>query len=319
MPFGFGPAIVLALLWYFGYYKNRSGRGRATAPAVQQPATAGSRRAGSGGSNRSAIRVRPRPSPRRPMPGGSGWMRWLGRARSTRRFPPRRFRLRRFPLRRFPRSPTAYAPSPIPRPHPRPHHRLSPPFPSTLTPRGKRIRGSPIRRQWTRNKHSWRRPTRSACTPNLSSSRPRPRAGRSRPARVRLDGSGCVAILVLGITLAGLGIADVSGATISVAVYVGAALLVVGLTLVAATWFGRARGILPVGLVLLLALLSVTVAETPNQAGRLEPYGQLRHAGLPSRRRRSTRRSEPSRSTSPDSKSRTPPATARGSTPAGSK
>ena len=75
---------------------------------------------------------------------------------------------------------------------------------------------------------------------------------------------------MLGLTLAGLGIADVNGAAIGPAIYLGAALLVVGLTLVAATWFGRARGILPVGLVLLLALLSVTVVQVPNQAGGFE-------------------------------------------------
>ena len=28
MPFGFGPAVVLALIWYFGYYKNRAGKRR---------------------------------------------------------------------------------------------------------------------------------------------------------------------------------------------------------------------------------------------------------------------------------------------------
>ena len=76
--------------------------------------------------------------------------------------------------------------------------------------------------------------------------------------------------MVLGATLAALGIADVGGAVVGPAIYVGAALLVVGLTLVAATWFGRARGIVPVGIVLLLALLSVTVVQVPSQAGGFE-------------------------------------------------
>ena len=41
MPFGFGPAVVLALIWYFGYYKNRAvKRRRRRASAVQQPAVA---------------------------------------------------------------------------------------------------------------------------------------------------------------------------------------------------------------------------------------------------------------------------------------
>ena len=70
----------------------------------------------------------------------------------------------------------------------------------------------------------------------------RPRSAR----RLRL-----LTLLVLGLTLSGLGIADYVGAAIvPVVVYAAAALLVIGLALVAATWFGRARGLLPVGVLL---------------------------------------------------------------------
>ncbi len=86
---------------------------------------------------------------------------------------------------------------------------------------------------------------------------------RTRSARrLRLVG-----LVVLGATLAGLGVADAVGVPVSASIYVGAALLVVGLTLVAATWFGRARGILPVGLLLLLALLSTIAVNLPTQSG----------------------------------------------------
>ena len=44
-------------------------------------------------------------------------------------------------------------------------------------------------------------------------------------------------------------------------IYAASALLVVGLTLVAATWLGRARGILPVGLLLLVVVLGLSVAD----------------------------------------------------------
>jgi hypothetical protein len=68
-----------------------------------------------------------------------------------------------------------------------------------------------------------------------------------------------VSLVVLGLVLLGLAIADSLGVSISPLVYVSAALLVVGLTLVAATWLGRARGILPVGLLLLVAVLGLSV------------------------------------------------------------
>ncbi len=79
---------------------------------------------------------------------------------------------------------------------------------------------------------------------------------RSRSARrLRLVG-----VLVLGLTLAGLGVADATGVSVPLTAYLGGALLVVGLTLVAATWLGRARGILPVGLLLAVALAAAWVS-----------------------------------------------------------
>lgn len=79
---------------------------------------------------------------------------------------------------------------------------------------------------------------------------------RSLPARrLRLVG-----LVVLGLVLLGLGVADATGIPVTPLVYAASALLVVGLTLVAATWFGRARGILPVGLLLLVAVAGLSVA-----------------------------------------------------------
>ena len=82
-----------------------------------------------------------------------------------------------------------------------------------------------------------------------------------RPAR-RLSARrlGWATLLALGLTLTGLGVADTLGAAITPTVYAAAALLVLGLALVLATWLGRARGLLPVGLVLALVVLGLSAA-----------------------------------------------------------
>ena len=67
-------------------------------------------------------------------------------------------------------------------------------------------------------------------------------------------------VVGVGLVLLGLAIADSLGVPITPLIYAASALLVVGLTLVAATWLGRARGILPVGLLLLVAVLGLSVA-----------------------------------------------------------
>ncbi|MFC7625063.1 PspC domain-containing protein [Microlunatus sp. GCM10028923] len=85
-------------------------------------------------------------------------------------------------------------------------------------------------------------------------------ADRPSARRLRLIG-----LIVLGLVLAGLGTADALGAPITATIYVAAALLIVGITLVAATWLGRARGILPIGIVLALVLGGVSVAGSAQQ------------------------------------------------------
>jgi phage shock protein PspC (stress-responsive transcriptional regulator) len=82
------------------------------------------------------------------------------------------------------------------------------------------------------------------------------RRSQTRPAkRLRLVG-----LLVMVLAMAGLGTADRLGAAVPLAGYFGAALLVVGLTLVAGTWFGRARGILASGLLLVFAVVGASLA-----------------------------------------------------------
>lgn len=77
------------------------------------------------------------------------------------------------------------------------------------------------------------------------------RPGRTLAARrLRL-----VTLLALGLTFGGLGLADRQGLSVPPTAYAGSALLVVGLALVAATWLGRARGLLPLGVLLAGAAL----------------------------------------------------------------
>ena len=92
---------------------------------------------------------------------------------------------------------------------------------------------------------------------------------------------------MLGLTLSGLGIADYLGADDPAHVYAAAALLVVGLTLVAATWLGRARGLLPVGVllpvaVLVLSALGPQIARPADASGcRATQVGYTTVAELP--------------------------------------
>ena len=82
---------------------------------------------------------------------------------------------------------------------------------------------------------------------------PRVRPGQRLSAR-RLRWA---ALLALGLTMGGLGLADNLGADITPTLYVAAALLVVGVALVLATWLGRARGLLPVGTLLAIGVLGL--------------------------------------------------------------
>lgn len=264
MPFGFGPAIVLALIWYFGYYKNRAGKRASRDPASPDPPAAA---------------VSPVAEPSRP----SEPFRYPGPAtpftEAAEVWRQRMAEMARQNATGYPSAAAATPPSPPPAPPaaPAPVYPLYADAPRVADAR---VADPPAVGELAAflatadpvGLYSEPAPTVNAVPSRVA-------LGRSRPARrLRL-----VAVVVLGLTLAGLGIADVNGAVVGPAIYLGAALLVVGLTLVAATWFGRAGGILPIGLVLLLALLSVTVVQVPNQTGGLErtvTYTSL--ASLPS-------------------------------------
>lgn len=210
-PFGFGPAVILALLWYFGYYKNRPRPGGDAQSALPSPLTGGS------------------------APSSPGTT-WSGDPAATMATTP----------------PSSY-------------ELFSSPGPATA---------------FTEAADAWRQRveevTRPAASPTLDAflAAPDPvqlypdapatgssalpvTLSRSRSTSARRLRLLCLATLVL--VLGGLGAADaVGGASISSAVYFSAALLVLGVTLVAAAWYGRARGLLPVALLLLLATITTS-------------------------------------------------------------
>ena len=80
-------------------------------------------------------------------------------------------------------------------------------------------------------------------------------ADRPSARRLRLVG-----LIALGLTLTALAIADSAGLAVPTVAYLAASLLVIGLVLIAATWFGRARGILPTGIILALVTAAATAA-----------------------------------------------------------
>jgi phage shock protein PspC (stress-responsive transcriptional regulator) len=110
----------------------------------------------------------------------------------------------------------------------------------------------------------------------VESSRPAPiKPYDTRSAkRLRL-----VSLIMLGLTLSGLGVAQALGVTIPLAAYVAVPLLIIGLTLVAATWLGRARGLLPLGVILAISAVLLTAAgpafRVPVDASSSHTYVNL--------------------------------------------
>lgn len=236
-PFGVGPALILACVWYFGFYRHRAS---ATPDPVASPAPVEQRPAGpatpfttAAEAWRLRIQEHTRSYEAQAAPHGPGV---APRAAAPAADPP-------FP----PASPLPPTSPRLPSP-PRPPSPPEPdPFWATPDPVGLYAPAA------TR--------TTEAVVP------PRRGADRTSARRLRLS-----ALVVLGLVLTGLGLADRTGAAVSPAVYAATALLVVGLTLVAATWLGRARGLLPVGLLLVPV---VVVASLLGPVGHLDRWDDL--------------------------------------------
>lgn len=110
----------------------------------------------------------------------------------------------------------------------------------------------------------------SAPTPAAAAVTTVTRRVAASPAAKRLR---LAVLIVAGLALAGLGLADVLGAPITAVIYLATALLVVGLGLVVAGWVGRARGLLPIGLILAI----VTVATYAGMSTWQQYGGEWAH------------------------------------------
>jgi len=230
-PFTIGPAIVIAVIWYFGFYKGRRDRRSVTlpsSPAESQPATPQS-------TVPQFVEYSGPPTPF--TQAAEAWQRRI--EEHTRQVTAA--------ATTAPSPPTTASSAPAPAAAEPPAEWPSPPQPNLS--------------------HSQSEPQATEHTAFLAEPDPvglyveSPRAAPiklsdTRSARrLRL-----VSLIMLGVTLSGFGIAQALGVTIPLAGYLAAALLIIGLTLVAATWLGRARGLLPVGVMLAIAAVLVTAA-----------------------------------------------------------
>jgi phage shock protein PspC (stress-responsive transcriptional regulator) len=217
-PFSIGPAIVIAVIWYFGFYKGR--QDKRPAAAVPPPSTADSDSA-------STQPVLPEfaqySGP--PTPFTQAAEAWQRRIEEHTQQVAAATQPSATPHAEWP-SPPPENLSQVPPDSPIAAHDafLAEPDPAALYVEP--APAVPVKMSQTRS-----------------------------AKRLRL-----VCLIVLGLTLSGLGIAQAAGVAIPLAGYLAAALLVIGLTLVAATWFGMARGLLPVGVLLAIAVVIITAA-----------------------------------------------------------
>lgn|GEM_PF-1245508 len=239
-PFGVGPAIVLAGIWYFGYYRNHKQTG--APPAVDPP----------DGPDYEFINY---PGPTTPFTeAAEAWRQRIEEhaqqvSAQRPRYQQEDGQSSEVTSRPAPPAPDgATGPSPAELEQERHQAFLAEPDPVGLYS-----------------------PPAEASTGTLTVLRRRDTLGAKR---LRL-----VCLIVLGLTLSGLGVANYLGAGVPLAAFFGAALLVTGITLLAAAWLGRARGLLPLGILLLVGLLATSVVQTAVQRDEwtqtLHTYAQV--------------------------------------------
>lgn len=238
-PFGVGPALIIACIWYFGFYKQR----RAQEPVVEQQASSCAPAAPPG----PEFVVHAGPST--PFTDAAeAWRRRIEEhlqqdARPSAAPAPAAAAA----TTTWPTAPTGSAPAPVQDPAPAEAARSA--FLAQPDPVG-------IYAEPPVAAHALHTP---------------PRRGRDRVSARRLR---LLTLLLLGLTSGGLALADRLGAPVTAAVYAPSALLVVGLALVAATWFGRARGLLALGLLLVPVVVLTSLAGPVAHLDQWERTGR---------------------------------------------
>lgn len=232
LGFGIGPAVILALIWYFGYYKSRANRPGAAGSIPASPDA-------SAGTAAAAPQFVSYSGP--PTPFTDAADAWRARVKQAYEQGGATYRgvYDSMPGEDL-SEPTGPAAS-LPPAHPLGAESVAyQAYLSNPDPVGLYVPATTGSVSVT--------PTR------------RSRAGLPAARRLRL-----VSLLAVGLTLTGLGVADAAGVAVPSTVYLASTLLVLGLTLVVAAWVGRARGILPVALLMLVATVGSSVAGMATQ------------------------------------------------------
>ncbi|WP_161606140.1 PspC domain-containing protein [Microlunatus speluncae] len=265
LPFGLGPALILAGIWYFGYYRSRGSRPSSQPsppePNHQAPPTVGPAPHGTApyGTPPDSPFAQAAEAWRRRVAEASTGTEESAAAPPVDRQPPAAQPPAQPPYTwtapNAPNAPRAAEPSgPVGPPNPATGTEFTqPPWAAARAEEDRRARADYFSNP---DPIGLYRPEPAVPVPVAP---PRP-GDRPSARRLRLVG-----LVALGLVLAGLGTADALGAPITATIYVGVALLVVGLTLVAGTWLGRARGVLPIGILLAIALACVTAAGQADQ------------------------------------------------------
>jgi phage shock protein PspC (stress-responsive transcriptional regulator) len=245
-PFGAGPAIILALIWYFGFYKHRQPRRSRDRAAPDQPPAA----------------VPPAEPPRffrypgPPTAFTQAAEAWQARIEEHfRQVSPRAS------SREAPGSSSVGATWPAP-PAPDAAEDAEP----TAAEQERRDRNVFLAEPDPVGLYVQPIETTSAVS-NLT------RTDSRTAKRLR-----AVSLITLGLTLSGLGVAAYLGAVIPLAAYFAAALLVLGLSLVAATWLGRAGGLLSLAVIALIGVLATSALHTatgPAEFGTTRSYSRI--------------------------------------------
>ncbi|MGO1973775.1 MAG: PspC domain-containing protein [Propionibacteriaceae bacterium] len=270
MPFGVGPALVLVAVWYFGFYRKRAEQSSEPAAApLPQPLettadqdTIGNPFAGPSTPFTEAARAWQARIAAYERAQSTGQGAEVGRTGSA---------PQDFPT--YPHQPAASTVPPV-----RPDG--SAPQPTEPAPQPSRLPTAPPPPEVTYF---------SVPDPVGIYTEPAPVAVAANEATVsrRRDSIGArrlrlVSIIVLGLAMAGLGVISWLGPTVPVLAWLGAALLVVSLTLVAGAFVGRPRGTMVAAIVLAVSVISTGLAGLAvGPTGPIEPYS-VRYASLES-------------------------------------